>query len=154
RPLVARVADEVEEEDEDVRDVENDADGDRYRLPFSRLAEAIEGPHRVAAEDGEDGDRVDDVAGPGRDECRDEAECEQLQQCPEGDPMVRRESPASPVPGRTKHWPARGPECWQRYAGRARVPCRREGEAFPRQRRLSAWRGVAVERPRPPAARV
>src|SRR3954453_3086402 len=76
-------AEQAQEQQHDVEDVEEDAGRDRHGLRHVRAPQAPEVEDREAAEDDEAEDRVDDVRARNRHEQRDEAEHDQGEQRPE-----------------------------------------------------------------------
>src|SRR3954453_5589566 len=95
-------SEELQEEEEDVEDVEEDAGRDRHRGLLAGAAKTVEVEDGVAAEDHEPGDRPDQVLARDRDEDRDEPEHDQAEQRPEQDPVPRRQVAARGVAGRTE----------------------------------------------------
>src|SRR4051794_30977615 len=67
-------AEQRQEEQEDVQDVEEDPGGQRHRLVLARPPKAVEVDDGVEAEDRQAGDAVDDVRGGDRDEEREQSE--------------------------------------------------------------------------------
>src|SRR5919202_4200613 len=83
---VALAAEQVEQQQEDVEDVEEDARCDDDGAVGVRPPQPIEVEDRVGAEDPEPGDGVDDVGVGDRDEDRDDPERDQSEQRPEQRP--------------------------------------------------------------------
>src|SRR3954451_3862311 len=81
--LVPLDAEEIEQEQEDVEDVEEDARSDTYGAAGICSAQAVEVEDRERTEDPEPGARVDDVAVGNRDEDRDDPKPDEAEQGPE-----------------------------------------------------------------------
>src|SRR3954465_8026235 len=94
---VTPAAEQVQQEQEYVEDVEEDAGGDHDGAVGACSAEPVEVEDREGAEDPEPCDGVDDVAVGDRDEDRDDAERDQAQQRPEQCARPRREGSARGV---------------------------------------------------------
>src|SRR3954449_10762987 len=98
--LVPIAAEQAEQEQKDVEDVEEDARRDHHGAAGIGPPQPVEVEDRERAEDPEAGDGVDDVAVGDRDEQRDDPERDQRQQRPEQRARPRREVSARGVPVR------------------------------------------------------
>jgi hypothetical protein len=90
KPLFAPSAEQLQEEQENVEDVEEDARRDGHGAGRVRSAQAIEIKDRERAEDRQAGHRIDDVRVRNRDEDEDDRKHDQTQQRPSPKELARR----------------------------------------------------------------
>src|SRR5437763_7565345 len=113
--LLAAAPEQLEQEQEDVEDVEEDAGSYRDGAVATCSAQPVEVEDRERAEDAESRDGVDDVPVGDRDEDRDDPKRDQAEQRPE-----QRARPGGEVPARRVAVRATGGD--ERRGGSGRLP--------------------------------